>query len=108
MRELQVLKYKCASGQHQSVMIIERASHKWRKIGDIISNNPAIDTCLEEQFHNCPQLCLRQLFRDCFITNKPAGGYSQNWAGIINILYDIQEEKLAEEVEVAVLSSLKP
>ena len=103
IRELQVLKYTAVNGILQRIRIIERASHKWRQIGDVISSNPNIAANLEQQFYNNPQLCLRQLFIDNFMTNEPAGEYSQDWMGIIEILHDVHEEQLAKEVKEAVL-----
>lgn len=102
-----MLKYKNSSGNDHRLTIIDRACHKWREIAALISSNPNKAACLEMQYGNEPSCCLRQLFIECFITNKPAGNYSQDWKGIIELLNDVKEEELAKEIEKTVVTCQK-
>ena len=97
--DLQMLKCREKSGSVQRLWIIERASHKWRVIADRLSSDPNKADTLWQQCNNNPSQCLRQLFIDCFINNKPANDYSQDWMGIIELLEDFEEEQLAMEVK---------
>ena len=103
---------KCCgkSGSVQRLWIIERASHKWREIAGRLSNDSNKADTLWQQCNNNPSQCLRQLFIDCFINNKPANDYSQDWIGIIDLLEDVKEEQLATEVKDMVIKckNVKP
>ena len=80
-------------------MIIDRVCHKWKTIATLISKKNNTIAVLSQRHHNDPSQCVRQVFQDCFISNKPAfGRYSQDWDGIIELLKDIEEEALSEEV----------
>ena len=94
-----MLKSHDKSGSVQRLWIIQRASHKWREIADRLSSDPNKADTLWQQCNNNPSQCLRQLFIDCFINNKPANDYSQDWMGIIELLEDFEEEQLAMEVK---------
>ena len=95
---MQLLKYKDNSGEVHKLRIIDRVSYKWKKIADHLSNNPSTASCISIKCNNNPSECLRELFVDCFINNKPANDYSQDWSGIVELLEDIEEEQLATEV----------
>ena len=96
--DLQLLKYKDKDGKVERLRIIDRVSYKWKSITDRLSNNPSKAHSVSLQCNNDPAACLRELFLDCFINNKPANDYSQDWSGIIELLDDIEEEQLAIEV----------
>ena len=96
--DLQVLKQCDKSEMAQRLRIIERTSHKWRMIADRLSDEPNKADTLWENCNNNSSQCLRQLFLDCFLNNKPANNYSQDWSGIVELLEDIGEEQLASEV----------
>ena len=84
----------------QTLNIINQLSHKWRDIATLISKDTNKADILSVRFNNDPSPCLRQLFLDCFINNKPDGGrYSQDWKGVIELIEDVQEETLAEKVK---------
>ena len=97
--DMQLLKYRGKDGKVQRLNVISRASHKWKRIADRISNNPSKTESLSLQCNHNPSECLRQLFKDCFISNKPANEYSQDWEGIVELLKDVEEEQLAVEVK---------
>ena len=101
--DLQLLKYKGKDGKVQRLNVISRASHKWKRIADRISNNPSKTDSLSLQCNHNPSECLRQLFIDCFISNKPANEYSQDWKGIVELLEDVEEKQLAIEVKDMVI-----
>ena len=81
-----------------TVNIIDAASHKWKDIACRLSDNPNKASALSQQFCGNPTECLRQLFLECFINNKPANGYSQDWNGIICLLEYVQLQMLAAKV----------
>ena len=97
--DLQLLKYKGKDGKVQRLSVIDGASHKWKKITDLISADPNKADTLWQQCSSKPSECLRQVFIDCFINNKPANDYSQDWMGIVELLEDVQEEQLATKVK---------
>lgn len=92
-----MLRYRDESGV-QRLSIIKRASHKWKVITDRLSSDPNKAKTLSQQYNNNPSECLRQVFVDCFINNKPANDYSQDWSGIVELLEDVEEEQIATEV----------
>ena len=94
--ELEVLKYM-KGDQMIRLKIISRASHKWRDIAALVSQDTNKADNLEQKYTN-PVHCLRQIFREDFISKKPTS-YSQNWEGLIEVLYDVEEDNLAEEVK---------
>ena len=102
IKKLRALKYVNKDGKKANIDIIERASHKWRKITDLISGVPNKASTLQQECLD-PCQCLRQVLIDCFIDNAPEG-YTQNWSGLIELLEDADSETLAREVECAILN----
>jgi hypothetical protein len=96
LSDLEVLKYR-KGDQMIRLRIISRASHKWRTIASLISRDTNKADNLEQRYTNSID-CLRQIFRDDFISKKPAK-YSQDWEGLIEVLYDVEEDNLAEEIK---------
>jgi hypothetical protein len=94
--DLEVLKYM-KGDKMTRLRIISRASHKWRDVAALVSQDTNKADNLEQKYTN-PGHCLRQIFREDFINKKPAK-YSQNWEGLIEVLYDVEEDNLAEEVK---------
>ena len=82
------------------VRIIKEACHIWRDIANRISDDTHQISVLEEKHRSDPKECLRQVFTHNFIDNKPLN-YSQDWNGLIELLDDVELEKLAKEVENA-------
>ena len=79
--------------------IIDSVCHKWKTIATLLSKDKNTVEVLGQRYSNDLSQCVRQVFQDCFIANKPAfGRYSQDWNGIIELLKDIEEEVLAEEM----------
>ena len=103
--ELVILKY-ADKGATKRVRIISTASHKWKEIASIISNDAHQTSVLEEKYRSDPNECLRQVFIQYFIDKKPQK-YSHDWNGLIELLYDVDLEALAEDVEHALKSSPK-
>ena len=91
-----ILKYT-DKGEKKKLRIIEAASHKWKDIASIISED-AHQT--SEKYQGDPKECLRQVLINNFIDKKPQN-YSQDWKGLIELLDDVGLETLAKEVEYA-------
>ena len=104
LHKLRSLKYTDEEGREHNIDIIERASHKWTKISDLICYDASQASTLQQQY---PDPCnrLRQILVECFIDNKPSNDYSQNWSGLINLFNDAGLGKLAKEVEYALTHS---
>ena len=102
LNELMILKYK-DEGVAKKIRIIRTASHKWKGIASLICDEAHQTTVLEQKCQNDPEECLRQLFIDNFIDQKPKD-YSQDWKGLIELLDDVGFETFAKEVEYALKS----
>ena len=90
----------------KTVKIINSVSHRWRQITSLLSDDKNKAENLSLKFNNNLQQCLEQLFKDCFINNKPAvDRYSQDWDGRIELLEDIDEAAIAEKVREMVINS---
>ena len=87
-------------GKKKKLRIINEASHKWKDITDLISNDANIASVLQEKYCGDPKECLRQAFVDNFINKKPLK-YSQDWDGLIELLDDVGLETLSENVKHA-------
>jgi hypothetical protein len=97
--DLQLLKLNDKSGKTMKISIFDRVCHKWKTIATLLSEKSNTIEVLDLQYRNDPSQCVRRVFQDCFISNKPAfGRYSQDWDGIIELLKNIEEETLSEEV----------
>ena len=101
LEELLILKYT-DKGKKQRVRIISEARHKWRDIANLICDDTNITSVLEQTYRGDPSECLKQAFITGFISKKPQG-YTQDWNGLIELLEDIDLEKLAENVKGALL-----
>ena len=102
LSELLVLKYtdKGEKQELKKVRIIDKASHKWKEIASLICNDANVTTVLEQKYQNNSNECLRQVFIQYFIENKPQN-YTQDWSGLIELLDDINLKTVAEEIEHA-------
>ena len=81
--------------------IIEKASHKWKPIADLIcSHNRA--SALEQQYKD-PRERLSEVLRENFIEKEPEC-YSQDWNGLLEILEDVDLGALKEDVQYALLN----
>ena len=99
--QLVVVKYKDEALNNQKVRIISSAKHKWKDIASLICTDANKVCALEKQYSD-PSDCLRQVFIDCFISNKPEK-YTQDWYGLIELLDDVDLGTLAEQVRQALL-----
>ena len=104
LRELTILKYTSSKGEKRRLSIINEASHKWKDIVSLISDDPNRTRVLEEEYRGKPHDCLRQALTDDFIGKKPQK-YSQNWSGLIEILEDVDLESVAKKAEDALSTS---
>jgi hypothetical protein len=97
---LLILKYK-DKGETRRLRIIADASHKWKNIANLIcGDNINVTNVLEQKYRGDPEECLTETLVENFIRKKPRG-YSQDWNGLIELLYDIDLETLAENVKCA-------
>jgi hypothetical protein len=97
-----ILKYT-NKGEKKKLRIIKEASHVWRDIASLISDDAHQINVLEEKHRGDPKECLRQVFIHNFIDKKPHK-YSQDWSGLIELLDDVGLETIAKEVEHALKS----
>jgi inosine/xanthosine triphosphate pyrophosphatase family protein len=97
---LLILKYTDKGGKKQKVRIISQASHKWKDIADLLSDDPNTTSVVEQKCRGDPRECLKETFTENFINKKPER-YSQDWDGMIELLDDVDLEALAEEVKLA-------
>ena len=93
------LKYT-EDGEEKKLHIIKEASHKWKDIAGVISDDPNRISVLEQQHPGRPQDCLRQTLLDDFINQKPED-YSQDWRGLMELLDDVDLKTLAEKIKHA-------
>ena len=105
MCDLLKLKYTDSEGTAKSVSIIDEACCKWKDIANMICDSPNKVEELSQKNHDKPRDCLRDIFTEGFINNKPMG-YSQDWSGLTELLRDVHLETLADMIDQA-LSSLK-
>ena len=99
LKELVRLKY-IERGGEKKVQIIKEASHKWKDIASVISDDTNKIRVLEQQHPSDPHECLRQTLIDDFIDNKPED-YSQDWKGLIELLDDVDLKTLADKIKYA-------
>ena len=97
--ELLILKYT-DKAEKKKLRIISKACHVWKDIATLICNDSNMTTVLEQKCRGDPKECLKQTFNDNFINKKPQK-YSQDWNGLIELLDDVDLEKLAEDVKHA-------
>ena len=98
---LLILKYTDEGKRHKP-RIINKASHKWKDIANLICCD--VNILLKEKCYGDPNECLKQTFIDYFINKKPQG-YTQDWNGLIELLDDVDLETFAEKVKHALLSA---
>ena len=98
--ELELFKYT-DKGVKKKLRIINRASHKWRKITSLISSDANAANKVEEKHHGDAEECLKMVFTEYFINKKPQR-YSHDWNGLIELLEDVDLDTLAEDVRYAV------
>jgi hypothetical protein len=98
--KLLIFKYT-SKGVRKKLEIIDSACHKWKDIASLICSDANILTVLEMKYPRDPKECLRQVFIHNFIEGKPQR-YSQDWNGLIELLDDIELEKLAEELRYVI------
>ena len=96
---LLILKYT-DKGEKKKIRIISKASHKWKDIASLLSDDANITYVLEQKHRGDPSDCLKEIFTEYFINKKPED-YSQDWDGMIELLDDVGLEALAEEVKHA-------
>ena len=101
MGQLIVLNY-VDEGEEKEIRIIDEAVSKWKEIGYLTYPESSKVTALEKQYTDQYD-CLRQVFVEGFIENKPKK-YSQDWNGLIKLLKDVRLVTLAERVEHALPS----
>ena len=75
-------------------------------IADRLSDDQNKATSLSLWFNGNPENCLRQLFVDCFINEKPANNYTQDWDGIVQLLVDVELQHVAEKVKNMIAHSM--
>ena len=97
--ELMILKFT-ENGEMKKVRIIGGASHVWKNIASLISDDPNKVSTLELEHRGRPCDCLRQTLIDDFINKEPRK-YSQDWSGLIELLDDVGLQALAESVKHA-------
>jgi inosine/xanthosine triphosphate pyrophosphatase family protein len=97
---LLILKYTDKGGKKQKVRIISKASHKWKDIATLLSDDPNVTSVVEQKCRGDPSECLKETLAENFINKKPED-YSQDWDGMIELLDDVGLEALAEEVKLA-------
>ena len=95
--KLMILKYT-DEGVKKKIRIISQASHQWKDIASLICSYTCKTSTLEKQYQNDPNECLRQVLIHNFINKKPLK-YSQTWSGLIELLDDIDLEKVSKELE---------
>ena len=100
MDKLVIFKYT-SKGVRKKLQIIDSACHKWKDIASLICSDANTLSVLEMECRGVPKECLRQVFIRNFIEGKPQG-YSQDWNGLIELLEDIELEKLAEELRYVI------
>ena len=101
LRKLIILEYT-EKEEEKEVRIIKEASHKWKDIVSLISNDPNRVRTLELEQQGKPYDCLRQALIDDFINMKPED-YSHDWRGLIKLLNNVDLKTLAEKVKHALL-----
>ena len=99
LKELVILKYT-EDGKEKKLHIIKEASHKWKDIASVISDDSNKIKILEQQHPGNPHECLRQTFIDDFIDKEPED-YSQDWRGLIELFDDVDLKTLAEKIKHA-------
>lgn len=103
MNQLTSLKYT-KDGKEVTVDIIQRAAHRWTNISDRVAEDHNVVDNLRELYRGKTDQALRKVLIDHFIDNKPVGGYSQDWSGLVQLLNDVRLGNLASEIEEAVTS----
>ena len=101
LKKLIILEYT-EDGEEKEVRIIKEASHKWKDIASLISDDPNRARTLELEHQGKPYDCLRQALIDDFINQKPED-YSQDWRGLIKLLDNVDLKALAEKITNALL-----
>ena len=99
LKELVRLKYT-ERGEEKKLQIIKEASHKWKDIASVISDDANKISVLEQQHPGDPHECLRQTLIDDFINKNPED-YSQDWKGLIELLDDVDLKTLADKIKYA-------
>ena len=97
-----MLKFKYTErGEKKNLEIISRASHKWRDIASLLSDDPNVANTVEKKHPGDVNECLKLVFTDYFIGKKPQD-YSHDWNGVIEVLEDVGLQTLADNVNKAV------
>ena len=82
--------------------ILEDASYKWKGIAKLLAPKDAnLVTKLSERHQLKHEECLHEVFVEHFINNKP-DNYTNDWAGLIELLDDVRLSDLSAKVREAV------
>ena len=90
------------NGEKQRLNVIKRASHKWKMIAPLLSKDANIIEKVAEKNRDNQDDCLRVVFVEHFLSNKP-DKYTNDWNGLIELMEDVDEGDLAKEIREAVL-----
>lgn len=101
MNQLTSFKYTKDS-REVTIDIVQKAAHKWTNIADRVADDHNVVDNLREEFRGKSEQSLRKVLIDHFIDNKPVGGYSQDWSGLVSLLNDVKLGSLASEIEEAI------
>ena len=102
LSELMIFKYK-NKGEMKKLQIIRSACYRWKDIASLICDEENFISVLDRKYRGDPEECLREVFIQYFINRKPRG-YPQDWKGLIELLDDVDLERLAKDVEHALKS----
>ena len=100
--QLSLLKFM-KDGDKVKVDIIKNASHRWKKIAlQLAPKDANLVTRLSERHQLKHEDCLHEVFVEHFINKKP-DNYTNDWAGLIELLDDVDLSELSANVREAVL-----
>ena len=97
-----IFKYK-EKGEMKKLQIVRSACHRWKDIASLVCDKENFISMLDKKYRGDPEECLREVFIQYFIDRKPRR-YPQDWKGLIELLDDVDLERLAKDVEHALKS----
>ena len=103
-KHLKLIKWRDERGETQRFYLMERASLKWRDIGELISLSFQQLECMEKEYRDKHIDCCRAVLGHWL--DNPPEEYPITWRGLIELLQDSELGQVVTELK-SVLSKSK-
>ena len=95
--QLKLLKWNDEKGEVQRFFLMEKISHKWRDIGELLDISPSKLESISKSHHDDADECCQAVLVQWF--DNPPPDYSTTWQGVIDLLEDNRLGQVVSELK---------